>query len=112
MDFVSRNFFSFSKGGINTDNAKTWALPTGEFIKERTLAYFNILFSKLETNLKIGSKFLVWLWLIFVAFSTWLSAKSKDKKDKVDLMLVIFLFLPLFFLLFLALVFFFRLLEF
>ncbi|MCX6724843.1 MAG: glycosyltransferase family 39 protein, partial [Candidatus Shapirobacteria bacterium] len=99
---MTRNFFSFSKGGINTDNAKTWALPTGQFIKERTLAYFNILFSKLETNPKIGAKFLVWLWLIFVAFATWLSIKGKDKKDKTNLILVIFLFLPLFFLFFFA----------
>jgi len=97
---MTRNFFSLTRGEINTDTSQTWALPTLKFIKERILAYFNILFSKLETNLKIGSKFLVWLWLIFVAFSIWLSVKSKDKKDKVDLMLVIFLFLPLFFLLF------------
>jgi hypothetical protein len=48
----------------------------------------------------VGSKFLVWLWLIFVSFSTWLSVKTKDKKDNMDLMLVIFLFLPLFCLLF------------
>ena len=97
---MTRNFFSFTRGGVNTDTSQTWALPTLKFVKERILAYFNILFSKLETNLKIGSRFLVWLWLIFVAFSTWLSVKSKDKKDKVDLMLVIFLFLPLILLLF------------
>jgi len=97
---MTRNFFSFSKGGINTDTAKTWALPTLKFVKERILAYFNILFSKLETNPNVGSKFLVWLWLIFMVFSTWLSFKGRDKKEKINLMLVIFLFLPLFFLLF------------
>jgi len=98
---MTKNFLSFNKGEINTDT-KTWVLPTGEFIKERTLAYFNILFSKLETSPKIGSKFLVWLWLIFVAFATWLSFKGKDKKDKTTLILVIFLFIPLFLLFFFA----------
>ncbi len=97
---MTRNFFSFSRGGINTDIAKTWALPTLEFIKERIFAYFNIFFSKLETNPSYGSKFLSALWLIFLIFKLPLAIKRKSEENSMILILLIFLFVPLFFLLF------------
>jgi len=99
---MTRNFFSFSKGGINTDTAKTWALPTLEFIKERIFAYFNIFFSKLETNPSYTSKILVVLWLIFLLTILPKAIKRKTNENSMNLILLIFLFLPLFFLLFFA----------
>ncbi|MCJ7829635.1 glycosyltransferase family 39 protein [Patescibacteria group bacterium] len=97
---MTRNFFSFSRGGINTDTAKTWALPTLEFIKERIFTYFNIFFSKLETNPSYASKILVVLWLIFLLTILPKAIKRKSEENSMILILLIFLFVPLFFLLF------------
>jgi 4-amino-4-deoxy-L-arabinose transferase-like glycosyltransferase len=97
---MTKNFFSFNKGKINTDTSQTWALPTIKFIKERMLAYFNILFSKLETNPRLGSKFLAWLWLVFVSFQLVRQFFKKETSDRATLILIIFLFLPLILLLF------------
>jgi 4-amino-4-deoxy-L-arabinose transferase-like glycosyltransferase len=96
-----RNFFLFNKGEVNASSSKTWALPTLAFLKERILAYQQILFSKLEVNPQIGSKFLSCLWLVFMI---WFSIKQfmakKIERQKMDTILLIFLFLPLFLLLF------------
>ncbi len=97
---MTRNFFSFTKGGINTDTAQTWAWPTLKFLKERILAYFNILFSKLETNPSYTSKILVFLWLIFIIAKIPSALKRKSKENGMNLILLVFLFLPLFCLLF------------
>jgi len=91
-----KSFFLFNKGEINTSTTKTWALPNLFFIKERILTYQKILFSKLEVNPRIGTKFLSSLWLIFMI---WLLIKQfidkKNQRQKMDTILLIFLFLPL-----------------
>jgi 4-amino-4-deoxy-L-arabinose transferase-like glycosyltransferase len=98
---MTKSFFLFNKGEINTSSDKTWAWPTFRFLKERILTYQKILFSKLEVNPQLGTKFLSCLWLIFMV---WLSVKQfmdkKTKRQKMDTILLIFLFLPLFLLLF------------
>lgn len=96
-----RSFFLFNKGEINTASEKTWDLPNLFFIKERILTYQKILFSKLEVNPRLGTKFISVLWLLFMI---WLVIKQfidkKSQKQKMDLILLVFLFLPLFLLLF------------
>ena len=98
---MTKSFFLFNKGEINTASQKTWAWPTLRFLKERILTYQKILFSKLEVNPQIGTKFLSILWLVYMI---WLTVKQildkKPKRQKMDTILLIFLFLPLFFLLF------------
>jgi len=94
-----RNFFSFNKGEINTDTA-TWSMPTFGLIKQRCLSYFDSLFSKLEAVPKIGSKFLGSLWLAFVVYQIWRFFKKRTDQDKMALILIIFLFVPLLFLFF------------
>ncbi|MBM3205644.1 hypothetical protein FJZ41_02215 [Candidatus Shapirobacteria bacterium] len=97
---MTRNFFSFTTGEINTDTSQTWALPSLEFVKERIVAYFNILFSKLETNPSHGSKFLSILWLVFLAWRLFQAFKKKTSENAMFLILLIFLFVPLLALLF------------
>jgi 4-amino-4-deoxy-L-arabinose transferase-like glycosyltransferase len=98
---MTKSFFLFNKGEINTASQKTWTWPNLHFLKERILAYQKILFSKLEVNPKIGTKFLSILWLTYMI---WLVVKQflakKDKRQPMDTILLVFLFLPLFFLLF------------
>jgi 4-amino-4-deoxy-L-arabinose transferase-like glycosyltransferase len=98
---MTRSFFLFNKGEVNTSSNKTWAWPAFRFLKERILTYQKILFSKLEVNSKLGTKFLSVLWFIFMI---WLVVKQfidkKTKRQRMDTILLIFLFLPLFFLLF------------
>jgi len=97
---MTRNFFSFSQGEINTETSKTWALPTFEFLKQRIVAYFNILFSKLETNPAYTAKILVFLWLIFIIAKIPVAFKRKSEENGMNLIWLIFLFVPLFCLLF------------
>lgn len=98
---MTKSFFLFNKGEINTSSEKTWAWPTIRSLRERILAYQKILFSKLEVNPRLGTKFLSVLWLLFMI---WLSVKQfidkKTKRQKMDIIWLIFLFLPLFLLLF------------
>lgn len=95
---ITRNFFSFARGEINTDTSQTWAIPTIQLLKQRILFYFEALFSKLETNPGLGAKFLGSLLLIFLAVQ--LIKLILKKKKEMTLILIIFLFLPLFCLLF------------
>ena len=99
---MTRNFFLFNKGEINTVSSKTWALPTFTFLKERILNYQRILFSKLEVNQQIGTKFLSVLWLIFAIWLTFKQFIFKKERQKMDTILLLFLFLPLFLLFFFA----------
>jgi len=97
---MTRNFFSFSRGEINTEDSQTWALPNLAFLKQRIIAYFNILFSKLEVNPAYTSKILAFLWMIFVIAKIPSAFKRKSEENGMNLIWLVFLFVPLFFLLF------------
>lgn len=89
-----KNFLVFSKGEINTDN-KTWSIPSLVFIKTRIYSYKEIFFSRLD----VGTGFFSSLFsVLFLGFSVFLLKREKLKS--ADGILLVFLFLPLFFLFF------------
>ena len=104
---MTRNFFSFNKGEINTDT-QTWGIPNWSFLKERFINYFKILFSKLEVNpmpdkeakFATGAQILSGLWLLSVFYQIWAFFKRKSQENSLTFLLIIFLFLPLLFLFF------------
>jgi len=104
---MTKNFLNFNKGEINTDT-QTWGVPNWAFLKERSVEYFKILFSKLEVNplpdkgakFLTGSQILSVFWLIFVFYQIWAFFKSKSEQNGLTFLLIIFLFLPLLFLFF------------
>lgn len=104
---MTKNFFSFNKGEINTDT-QTWGVPNWTFLKERFVSYFKILFSKLEVNplpdkgakFFTGSQILSVFWLFFVFYQIYVFLKKRNEKNGLTFLLIIFLFLPLLFLFF------------
>ena len=46
--FITKNFFGFLTGRINSDNGKSWAIPNISFFKTRISDFYRILFSKLD----------------------------------------------------------------
>lgn len=91
---ITKNFFGFLTGKVNSASGKSWAFPTLPFIKDRFLDFYKILFSKLDTNVTwISIVFLI----IFIFSVILLLTKLKDKFIQL---LLLWLFVPLFLLLF------------
>ncbi|MDD4026861.1 MAG: glycosyltransferase family 39 protein [Candidatus Shapirobacteria bacterium] len=92
--FITKNLFGFLTGKVNSSTGKSWAIPNLHFIKERFLVFYNILFSKLDTNVTwISIVFLI----IFIISVILLSTRLKNKFVQI---LMLWLFIPLFLLLF------------
>lgn len=92
---VTKTFLGFLTGKVNSDTGKSWAIPTIDFIKNRVLSYYHSFFSKLDTNITWGSLILFIIFLIgaFYIF-------RKQKKSLLSQLILIWLFVPLFLLLF------------
>jgi hypothetical protein len=97
---VSKNFLAFLTGKTNTTTGQSWALPDLSFIKQRMGDYYQIFFSKLDTNLtNIGFLFLL---LFLFSFLLYLKKqKTFSLKTRKFIQINLFwLFIPLFLLLF------------
>jgi 4-amino-4-deoxy-L-arabinose transferase-like glycosyltransferase len=97
---VSKNFLAFLTGKTNTTTGQSWALPDLSFIKQRMGDYYQIFFSKLDTNLtNIGLLFLL---LFLFSFLLYLKKqKTFSLKTRKFIQINLFwLFIPLFLLLF------------
>lgn len=92
---ITGNFVKFLTGASNTHTGRSWAIPSFSFAIDRICQYYQIFFSKLDTNLSSTS-------LIFLAAFLTLSPFiiKHYRSDQLIKMLLLWLFLPLFLLLF------------
>lgn len=92
---ITKTFFGFLTGKVNSDTGKSWAIPSLEFIGKRLIAYYQNLFSKLDTNVTPKSIILL---IIFVFGTIYLIIKYRRVLSyQLNLL---WLFIPLFLLLF------------
>jgi len=92
--FITKNLFGFLTGKVNSDTGRSWGFPTLTFIKNRLLDFYNILFSKLDTNI-------TWISIVFlIVFIFSIILLFRKLKDKFVQLLLLWLFVPLFLLLF------------
>ncbi|MCL4383983.1 glycosyltransferase family 39 protein [Patescibacteria group bacterium] len=92
---LTKTFIGFLTGKVNSATGQTWAIPNLTFALNRLVSYYHIFFSKIDTNVTRASFF----FLIFLAFGLILLL-VKRPKNKVFVINFIWLFLPLFLLLF------------
>jgi len=90
---ITRNFFGFLGGKVNTEEGKSWAFPNGRIILERLRWYHRALFAHIDPNWKTPW----WLFSGWLAFLSWWGFKRKNQFLKI---LLVFLLVPLFFLFF------------
>ena len=93
---ITKSFFGFLTGKVNSDTGKTWALPTIKFLQKRIPEFYNIFFSKLDTNVTIFSFIFLILFLIGIFF---LFKKHFRRNYLIQISLLWFL-IPLCFLIF------------
>ncbi|HBP51261.1 MAG: hypothetical protein US68_C0002G0016 [Candidatus Shapirobacteria bacterium GW2011_GWE1_38_10] len=92
---ISKNFFGFLTGKVNSDSGKSWAIPTYNFIISRLDTYYQAFFSKLDTNVTQIS--LVFLTIFLIGLIFLIIKKRTDIFIKLELL---WLLVPLFLLIF------------
>lgn len=91
---ITKNLIRFLTGRVNSTTGKSWAFPTFTFAKNRLLDFYNFLFSKLDTNI-------TWISIIFlIIFIFSVIFLLKRLNNKFIQLLLLWLFVPLFLLLF------------
>jgi len=92
---TTKVFVGFLSGKVNTTSGKSWGIPTIEFVINRLKFYYQVFFTKLDTNLRPLTFLLFILFIIglFYLFKT----KIQNKLVQISL---IWLLVPLFLLLF------------
>lgn len=92
---ISRNFIGFLTGRVNSDTGKSWAFPSFKFLTNRLSAYYQNLFSKLDTNVTQFSFLFLIIFLIGILFLVW-----KYRNNILIKLQLLWLFIPLLLLLF------------
>ncbi|MBP9817644.1 glycosyltransferase family 39 protein [Candidatus Shapirobacteria bacterium] len=92
---VTQAFLGFLTGKVNSDTGKSWAVPSIKFVGRRLIDYYEIFFSKLDTNTTISST----IFLIIFTFGLFFLLKKLPQSTFIQI-IVIWLFLPLVLLLF------------
>lgn len=92
---ITKNFIGFLTGKVNSDTGRSWAIPTIEFALKRIKTYYDVFFSKLDTNVTWVS----FLFLIIFAISL-IFLIVRNRKNKFLQIIICWLFIPLVLLLF------------
>jgi len=92
---ISKNFLGFLLGRVNSDTGRSWGIPNLNFLKDRLFLYYQSLFSKLDTNITPFSQIFL---VIFIIGTIYLIVRYR--RHSLISLLLIWLFLPLFLLLF------------
>ena len=61
---VTKTFFAFLSGSVNTTSGKSWGIPDLIFIQDRTKFYYQVFFTKLDTNLTPFSLILLSIFIL------------------------------------------------
>lgn len=93
---ITKNLFGFLTGRVNSDTGKSWGIPTFNFFTKRIIFFYNTFLTKIEPN---STLFLSILYLSIFILGIIFLWKIYKKNIFVQLNFL-WLFIPLFFLIF------------
>jgi len=92
---VTKTFFAFLSGSVNTTSGKSWGLPNFVFIQDRIKFYYQVFFTKLDTNLTPFSLVLLAIFILGIIILI-----TRHRHNLFVQLSLVWLFAPLLILLF------------